>query len=580
MTCRTSAALVAGAIAAGAACELRPRPAQAPDDAAPVATGDAAPPLDAAPRPRRDEPLAAAPGAPRLVLLVVVDQLPDWALDLHLPLLAEDGLLRRALGNGRRARAELPYAATLTAPGHGTVSTGTTPAEHGIYTNSLWSGARRSLVSIVDDGEHPVAGRGDVFASPAVLRRPTIADALKASTGGKARVVSLSLKERAAVALGGKRPDLALWYDKKVRGFTTSSYYGAVPAWLTGHQAAFPLEPLLAPWTVDDGDRLAARLGPDDAAGETTLEGFGRTFPHDPSRTRDPWGFVRATPAMAEYLVDLAGAAAEAAELGGDDVPDLLALSMSSVDYAGHLYGAASWEYADTLRRADRALGRLVDRLAARGPIAVVITADHGVAPLAESGRARAFADGKPSGRVEPELLTTMLDTRFDETRGPGDWIAHIAEPYVYLGADGLEARAEVVPQLVTWLGQQAGVAYAVDVATARTWTADPDPTRRLIAASIPADPRAVRGDIYILPLPSWIFDPEEPPGTGANHGTPYPYDRLIPLIIAGTGVTTAGAATLETVDARRIAPTVAALLGVPAGKRPGGQEPVDGVSR
>jgi hypothetical protein len=575
---RALVAPVACALAAGAACEHRPRPAPVPvaSDAAPGAP--VAAPGDAGPRRREPEPLADISGRPRVVLLVVVDQLPDWALDVHLPLLAEDGLLRRALGNGRRLRAELPYAATLTAPGHATVSTGTTPAEHGIYTNSVWSAARKGLVSIVDDGEHPVAGRSDAFAGPGVLRRPTIADALKATGGG--RVVSISLKERAAVALGGRRPDVAVWYDKKVRGFTTSSYYGAVPAWLTGHQAAFPLEPLLAPWTVDDGAALAAVLGPDDAPGETTLEGFGRTFPHDPARTDDPWGFVRATPAMAEYLIDLAGAAAEAADLGGDDVPDLLALSVSPVDYAGHLYGAASWEYADTLRRADRALGRLVDRLAARGPIAVVITADHGVAPLAESGRARGFADGKPSGRVPPELLTTTLDARLDDLRGPGDWIAHIAEPYLYLGVDGEKARREVVPQLVRWLGEQPGIALAVDVATARGWTLDGDPTRRLIAASIPADTEAVLGDVYILPMPSWIFDPEQPPGTGANHGTPYPYDRLVPLIVAGAGVTRAGASALETVDARRIAPTVAALLGVPAGKRPGAQEPVAGLAR
>lgn len=576
---RTLVAAAAWALAAGAACEHRPRPAPDVTDVAPGAA-DAAVAPDAARRSRAVEPLAASAGPPRIVLLIVIDQLPDWALDLHLPLLAEDGLLRRALGNGRRLRAELPYAATLTAPGHGTVATGTTPAEHGIYTNSVWSAARKGLVSIVDDGEHPVAGRSDAFAGPGVLRRPTIADAVEASTGGRARVVSISLKERAAVLLGGRRPDVAVWYDKKVRAFTTSSYYGAVPAWLTGHQAGSPLEPLLAPWTVDDGAALAAVLGPDDAPGETTLEGFGRTFPHDPARTDDPWGFVRATPAMADYLIDLAGVAAGAAELGSDEVPDLLAISVSPVDYAGHLYGAASWEYADTLRRADRALGRLVDRLAARGPVAVVITADHGVAPLAESGRARGFADGKPSGRVPPELLTTTLDARFDDLRGAGDWVAHIAEPYVYLGVDGEKARREVVPQLVRWLGEQPGIALAVDVATARGWIRDGDPTRRLIAASIPADPRAVVGDIYLLPMPSWIFDPEEPPGTGANHGTPYPYDRLIPLIVAGAGVTSAGASAVETVDARRIAPTVAALLGVPAGKRPGAEEPVIGLAR
>ena len=60
-------------------------------------------------------------------------------------------------------------------------------------------------------------------------------------------------------------------------------------------------------------------------------------------------------------VVELALAASTAMGLGRDEVPDLLALSLSGTDYAGHVFGPDSWEYADHLRRADRALARLAD---------------------------------------------------------------------------------------------------------------------------------------------------------------------------------------------------------------------------
>ena len=48
-------------------------------------------------------------------------------------------------------------------------------------------------------------------------------------------------------------------------------------------------------------------------------------------------------------------------ELGADDVPDLLAISFSAHDYAGHSWGPDSWEVLDLTLRLDRALGQLFD---------------------------------------------------------------------------------------------------------------------------------------------------------------------------------------------------------------------------
>jgi len=533
------------ALAALVACELRP----------PGSGGDAHRSQSAPTR-------TAAPSSPRLVLLVVLDQFPDWALDRHLALLPGDGFLRRALATGRRYRAEYPYAFTLTAPGHATMVTGVLPAEHGVHTNGVWSAARKASISIFDDGEHALIGGSApvaTFAGPRVIRATTVADALRATWGDRAHVVSLSLKDRGAIPAGGAHPDAVVWYDPKARGFVTSRYYGAVPGWVTAFEAAHPIAALIAPWTVPDPDALAAALGRDDAPGESTQDGFTPSFPHDPSGAPDPWDAIRDTPQLGEYVLELAGAAADELRLGADDVPDLLAVSVSTTDSVSHLWGPGSWEYVDALRRVDRALARLVDHLGPRG-VAVVITSDHGVAPLVEAGPAG-------GGRVLVDAVVETIEAALDRERGPRDWIARWSAPYVYLGVDGEAQRDAIVPAIVRRAAAAPGVGIAVDVATARTWAGDPDPVRRRIAASLPAD---VDGDVVIVPREHWIYDPKEPVGTGANHGTPWDEDRLVPLILVGPGVAAAPGAPRETVDARRIAPTLAALLGVPEAARPG----------
>ena len=554
-----------------AACEHRPRPpAPAPTESAPGA-GSAAEPAPAPPAVA--DPFAGT-ASPRLVVLVVIDQFPDWALDRHMARLSPQGLLRRAIGAGKRMRAEYPYAVTLTAPGHATIATGVLPSEHGIFTNGVWSRARKANISVIDDGEHPIIGRTDVFAGPGALLRPTIGDVAQGASSGRAKVVVLSLKERASILLGGQRPTASVWYDKKVHGFTTSTYYGAVPGWVTAYQAEHPVEALLVPWQAEDPAGLAAAYGPDDADGESPGVSGSRAFPHDVRASKDPWGFLRTTPQLGDYLVDLAIAGAEAEQLGADEVPDLLAVSMSTVDYAGHFFGPSSWEYAEALRRADLALGRLIDRLAARGPIAVVVTADHGGAPLAESAEARAAAGEGGAGRIGGEAMTVALELALDAKLGRGDWVDQVIEPFVYLGVDGERRRADVVPAVLELVRRTPGVALAVDTAEARGWTDDADPVKRLAAASMR---EGMDGDVYILPRPQWVFDPEEPPGTGTNHGSPQPYDREVPLIIAGSGVLAERPA--DAVDARRIAPTVAALLGVPHAQRPGREPALAGLS-
>ena len=180
------------------------------------------------------KPASKSDVAPRLVVLIVMDQLGAWVLDEQLSLLDKNGVIRRAHRDGAVHVAELPYASTQTAPGHASLTTGVVPAIHGVVSNEVYDpelGARR----VVDDREHAVLGNPERFVSPAVLRSDTVADVLYRQSQGQARIVGMSMKARSAVLPVGLAPDIAVFYDAKARAMTTSSYYapkGRLPDWL------------------------------------------------------------------------------------------------------------------------------------------------------------------------------------------------------------------------------------------------------------------------------------------------------------------------------------------------------------
>ena len=499
--------------------------------------------------PASERPPERASPRPRLVVSVVLDQLATWSFRRYEAALPAEGALRRALEGGvvhRRLR--YGYGATVTAAGHATLYTGVNPRVHGVVANMTFDVARGRRRAVVDDATHPVFGVPGTFAGPGVLRVPTAGDALREASGGRAQVASLSFKDRGAILPGGHAPSFVAFYAPRIPGFTTSAYYGeAPPPWLGAFTRRHPVSSYLERWTP--GESARRRGGVDDRAVEGAAPGFGRAFPHDPEATEAPAAWFKFFPASNRYLADLAEETVRRLGLGDDEVPDLLCLSFSSTDYVGHKFGGDSVEYLDNLIRADRALGALVRALEARTSVAVLITSDHGHAPTP--------ADPAPP-RLVPRQLMGALEAHLAERFGEGPFVAGYHVPYVHLGAEA-RARddAEAVLEAATaWLGAHPLVAWAARTEDAAGWTAHRDPLRRAVAEGI-APGRG--GPIYVLPAEGVVVDAGL--GGGTHHGTPYPYDREVPVLAFGTGV---GRLVSDApVDARRYAPTLARLLGV-----------------
>src|SRR5712671_6272547 len=177
---------------------------------------------------------AAAEQRGKLVVVIVVDQLRTEDL-----MVLRDELGPRGFaGLGQPVPVRYETALTHTAPGHATLSTGAWPEVHGVVANRFMDGEKPR--EAVEDPACPAWG-GKRGVSSAALRAPTFADALKLATRGGARVLSVAIKDRGALFLGGRSADLALFYDLE-RGELTSTtcYAPGPPEWLGALQKAHP----------------------------------------------------------------------------------------------------------------------------------------------------------------------------------------------------------------------------------------------------------------------------------------------------------------------------------------------------
>jgi predicted AlkP superfamily pyrophosphatase or phosphodiesterase len=510
---------------------------------------------------------APPPEPPRLVVMVIIDQLPSWSFARDVEYVRR-GIHRLVRGGTYVPTAMFPYAATYTAPGHAALATGAPPARTGILANRWRDRKSGQVVEAIADPTAPVFTLGGGLVpgpgvSGARLRVEGVADVLERETGGAAHTVSIGLKDRSAALALGRRPDLAIWYEPDQPAMTTSrAYADAPPEWLVDfnerHRIADYFDQV---WRPADAALLARATGiPDEVAGEGGPYGLGASFPHDLGRTENPARALRATPFAPRMIVATALAAVEALELGADEVPDLLALSLSSHDYAGHSWGQESWERLDLLLAIDEQLGLLFDELDRRigaDRYAVILTSDHGAVRLVE----HTVSAGRSARRIPPSSVREAALEAARPIVGDGDWIADIAASTVYLSAAfralPAERRERALAAMIAAIEAIDGIALA-----ARTDELIGDCERRRDLPAVACrslDPDG-SGEIFVATEPDTYLGGHQ---SGTSHGTANPDDRAVPIIIYVPG--RPPRTVHDQVSALRVAPTLARLLGIPA---------------
>jgi predicted AlkP superfamily pyrophosphatase or phosphodiesterase len=358
----------------------------------------------------------------------------------------------------------------------------------------------------------------------------------------------------------GQHPDAVSFYDTKRGSFTSSTWYaGGIPKFLADFQTAHPISAALVVWEPVHPEALLALLGPDAQSGEGDWLGLGNAFPHDVRRSPEPLSALRVTPFATEYLFDVARAAVRGLALGADEAPDLLMLSVSPTDYAGHVFGPESWEYVDSLVRLDRALTRFLNELPPG--TRVLLSSDHGAAPLPE----RSLDRGHLALRVRTKKLAAAVNAalagHFGLKEPP---VASYTEPFVYFSKEAQSSPSfgAVLDAVAGEFEKAPGVAavYSVRALLAK----NPENELETLVRGSLND--AATGELFVVPSELSVVDPTPGGGKGTSHGSPWEYDRFVPVLFWGDGVT--ARAVDDPVPVLAVAPTLARLLGVPAPDR------------
>ena len=516
------------------------------------------------------------------------------------------------------------HSVTVTEPGHMTLVTGGNPDTHGIPRNGWLDRQSGSFVNDIFDSNYRILGNTQLKPSSKAGTAPTallentgtIGDRLVQATNGEAKVFSLGIWDWPTIPMaggGGK----AFWYDYTSGEFVSSTFfYAELPKWVQRWNKTNPLERYLErhmprdpqtgywAWELLDEKNAYRNIAtsaanapfvkPPCSPSQTNCQySLGATFPHllpngTPEALQATRTLVGWAPFSDSFLIDFVIELVKQEQLGQDEVPDFLVMSLPATDLIGHMYGPDSLEHEDNFYRLDKTLERLFTALKQAVPqqeLLVVLAADHGMNSIPEFLEHHGDAKARNAGRLEISEILWRVNSALLRTYRTGNLAIGMRPPSLFLDLakiekKGLDAK-EVAQGAAEALRGMDGIRYAWAKHELLARKAELDDLERKRNLDCVFDPegdlepeiymaRMLKsidqtgntnrsGEVFVVQDEYWYFHELET--DAAMHGSPYDYSRRGQLMFWGGPIQQARIE--RRVEARDIAPTLARILGV-----------------
>jgi predicted AlkP superfamily pyrophosphatase or phosphodiesterase len=500
---------------------------------------------------------AASP--PRLVVQIVVSQMRYDYLQRFGHNFSERGFRRMAEDGAECTNVRYGYMGGNTPSGLTTLLTGTNPSFHGIvagrwidYTTNL------PVDAAVDPGYY---GLGSVESlgqfAPTQLSVSTLGDELKRYRPAS-KVMSIALEPVSAVLGGGATSDAAYWFDPNRGNWCTSTYYmDRLPRWVdrfntdrtVDSYAARNWAPMHLPSTYVYPDRSEIGERADSRGWDLSLDRLFRR------RENQDYTKLQITPTGVDLMMDFVRQAIIYENLGRDEYPDLLTVTIDPLRLISETYGTESMETEDALYRLDESIAQLIEfaqvQLGAEN-VLFMLTSDHG------SSDTRRPGSRYPGGLFNVMQFKVVMNGFLNTQYGFADWVTDYIAGSLYLNhriifEKGLNL-AEIQATAAAFALQFRGVAQAVTAGALQNNHFSGGALQKIQNGFYPKH----SGDIVINLMPGWI---EEIEGVVSLSGSMYEYDVHVPLLWYGAGIPRGSIHT--PVDPIDIAPTLARILGV-----------------
>jgi predicted AlkP superfamily pyrophosphatase or phosphodiesterase len=481
---------------------------------------------------------------PKLVVVVVIDQFrADYLTRFEKVFLAAQVGSRLGGFNYLMGKsAYFPFAKydvlqSMTCPGHATILTGSYPAQNGISLNEWFDRNEKRNIYCVEDKEDGL--------SPRKLNGTTVSDELK-NAGGHSKVISIALKDRAAIMLGGHRADAAFWLSDDLK-WESSKYYFAqakIPDWLEKYNIEIQKH---------KGEKYIFK---------STGKGSGMSEVNSDFERETTYGskYSLAYPYGLKVTTDMAIRALKEYKLGLNSSTDFLTISYSSHDFLGHDTGANNREMEELTLAEDQNLADLINAIRAQlksqfKDVVFVLTGDHGVSP-----NVKYLKDAKiDAGFIDSAKLVASINQKLDAKYGAvtSNWLMKAQSFNFYLNlkaaADKKIAVADLEEFVKAEIQRNPGVAAVFSKSDFFSKNLPSGQNERQILKTF--NP-LTNGDVVLIPKAFYMES-----GHNSTHMTGYNYDRMVPLLILAKNMKAGVYSTsVELVD---LAPTLSFLLGI-----------------
>ncbi|MCX8009829.1 MAG: alkaline phosphatase family protein [Ignavibacteria bacterium] len=473
---------------------------------------------------------------PKLIVVISIDQMKYDYLQTFNKFYSNGGFSRLSKDGVNFTNCNIKYAGTVTCVGHATVSTGALPSEHGIVGNTWFEEQLNKNNPCTESVEMNVTS---IDRSSINLKLTTLGDELK-KRYPKSKVISISIKDYVAIMLGGNNSDGTYWYDYDTGLFTTSNFYKhKLPDWLERFNQKKPAEKYFnSTWERSlPEDKY---LFKDSSLYEATPQGLPNTFPKklfgsDSTKiTKSYYSTFPFAPQSTSVLLNLAIEAIENENFGRDNHPDILWIGISNPDFVGHAFGPMSQEIQDVMIKTDSLLAIFLnglDKRIGKKNYLVVLTADHGVAPIPEEISYK-FDAKRFDSKSFVMNLNNFLEGEFGKPTDSLSYVLRCLDPHLFLNKKLLKEKNISVEQIYNtskrFINKQYPemVHFYLSSEVNQNHKFDDD---RKFFKNINYNSRS--GDILIGLKPFHIFHGGK---VGTTHGSIYDYDTHIPLIFYG----------------------------------------------
>jgi predicted AlkP superfamily pyrophosphatase or phosphodiesterase len=504
---------------------------------------------------------------PKLIVGVVIDQMRAEYLYRFQENYTENGFKRLMREGFNVKNTHYNYVPTATGPGHTSIYTGTTPANHGVVANSWYSRDLKRKINCVEDTTVFLVDNSGIekdlkyknfSRSPKNALTTTITDEIKLFTNMRSKVIGVSLKDRGAIFPSGHLADAAYWYNSNNGHFVTSTYYrNELPNWLTAFNDKKKVDSLLnLVWKPLLPLAKYINSENDNTSFEKIYKGRETSsFPYNIKELRKEngdFGLLTEIPCGNTILTQLVKATLKGEQLGKGKETDFLTISFSSTDYIGHNFGIRSKELEDTYVRLDREIAVLLktlDKDVGKGNYTLFLTADHGASDHPNYLKSKRLPGKFYNSKKIKDSLNNYLSKKF----GLDNYVSSIDKTQIYFSSAKI-AKEVLVKESLKYLKTIEGIKEAF-APRFPEFNLENSTIGDMIKNSYhPMN----SGDILLHFYSGWMAERT----FGTTHGNAYNSDTHVPLLWYGWNIPKGESIKQHSIT--QIAPTLSFLFNIP----------------